>query len=183
MKTKVGIAVLLTCSSLYSQESINLTDHALIQFAQNRTTAFKKLNTTPIYFPSKYSTLCGPPPMPLLVNEPHNLHESSYINIFISTNAPLTGKTRNLKYPVPTGTIVLKQKLTAPDKGETILFTGMLKREKGYNPSSGDWEFFTIDGKEQTITARGKIDSCIDCHKAYKNTDYLSEYWQTNPAK
>lgn len=97
----------------------------------------------------------------------------------------------------PVGTAILKEKLqpvAAPNQPPanpapsannkangppapqytTELFTGMLKREAGYNPAGGDWEYFVISGDANKLLARGKIDSCIDCHQAYKSTDYVT---------
>ena len=43
---------------------------------------------------------------------------------------------------------------TMASRRRKALYTGMLKREKGYNPDAGDWEFFTLDSKAMLVTAR-----------------------------
>ncbi|HXB59867.1 MAG TPA: hypothetical protein VNU95_09890, partial [Candidatus Acidoferrales bacterium] len=55
------------------------------------------------------------------------------------------------------------------------LFTGMIKREVGYNPECGNWEFFTLPGDASKISARGKIQNCMECHKAYKSSDFVTK--------
>jgi hypothetical protein len=57
---------------------------------------------------------------------------------------------------------------------QTEFYTGMRKREKGYNPTYGDWEFFTLDKTGTKVNAGGKIDSCMDCHANRKETDLVS---------
>ena len=64
------------------------------------------------------------------------------------------------KYPrFPQGTVIVKQKLAIPTaKGKSAapvkpkpdqqpeLLTVMIKREAGYDPANGDWEFMVTDG-------------------------------------
>jgi hypothetical protein len=50
----------------------------------------------------------------------------------------------------------------------------MLKREKGYHPEVGDWEFFVLNSNRTRVTELGRIESCIDCHTGYKNRDFVS---------
>ena len=74
----------------------------------------------------------------------------------------------------PVGTILLKQKFSAANAQEPELYTGMLKQEKGFNPDCGDWEFFTLNGTGTAVTARGKIESCMECHKSYPQSDFVT---------
>jgi len=95
----------------------------------------------------------------------------------------------------PVGSVILKEKMrtlgavnpaadntannrpnAAPARTNytTDLYTGMLKREPGYNPECGDWEFFIVSGDAKKLLARGKIDSCSECHQAHKSTDYVT---------
>lgn len=108
---------------------------------------------------------------------PHSPHGGHWIHVFVSpggTNAMVTGKGA-----YPQGTIILKQKFLDAAGTNTEFFTGMRKREWGYNPGSGDWEFFTLDSRGQTVTARGKIESCMDCHAKYEATDFVSRRYLT----
>ncbi len=86
----------------------------------------------------------------------------------------------------PAGSIILQSKFSIT-KDQTVLgfhytadwFTGMLKREAGYNPDCGDWEFFVLSGDVQSVLARGKIDSCIQCHSDYKATDFVTHAYMS----
>ncbi len=81
---------------------------------------------------------------------------------------------RSGKDQYPVGTIILKEKkLDANNEASTELFTGMLKREQGYNPECGDWEFFVVNGDGRRVLARGRIDSCVECHQAYVKSDFV----------
>jgi hypothetical protein len=47
----------------------------------------------------------------------------------------------------------------------------MVKREPGYDPAHGDWEY-VYAGADKAVT-RGRLDSCIDCHFQVADKDYL----------
>jgi hypothetical protein len=77
--------------------------------------------------------------------------------------------------PMPVGTVVLKEKHTtvsatdAPNE-----FGAMIKREAGYDPENGDWEYVFGTISPKVTVERGKLANCIACHSAYaKENDYL----------
>jgi hypothetical protein len=72
--------------------------------------------------------------------------------------------------------LVLKEKIGKSD-AHTQLFTGMYKREKGYYPEVGDWEFFTVDAGATKILDRGKLQSCAECHKGYAKSDFITKLY------
>ena len=105
-------------------------------------------------------------------SEKHPPHGMHWIDVFVppgGTNAMTTGKGT-----YPEGTMILKQKYLDEKATETELFTGMLKREQGYNPDAGDWEFFMLNASGTMVTARGKIESCVECHQKYAATDFVA---------
>lgn len=75
----------------------------------------------------------------------------------------------------PQGAIILKEKFSDSEGKETELFTGMIKREAGYNLDCGDWEFFTLSADTSKITSRGKLQDCMACHVEYKNQDFVTK--------
>jgi len=86
----------------------------------------------------------------------------------------------------PRGTIILKEKFLDSEGKQTELFTGMVKREAGFNSECGDWEFFTLSSDATKITSRGKLEKCMDCHVEYKDRDYVTKnyvlgLWQASP--
>ena len=74
----------------------------------------------------------------------------------------------------PEGTVILKQKYLDEKASKTEFFTGMLKREEGYNPDAGDWEFFMLNASGTMVTANGRIESCVECHQKYAATDFVA---------
>lgn len=126
-------------------------------------------------------------PRLLICNAPEGLsfkpttHEEFWIHVFINPEA--AGIIKSGKGVYPEGTIILKQKFLDAEAKQTEFYTGMRKREKDYNPEYGDWEFFTLDQTGTKVTARGRIDSCMDCHANWKETDFVSrKYLRPPPA-
>jgi len=50
------------------------------------------------------------------------------------------------------------------------LLTIMIKREKGFNPRCGDWEFRTAGSSKQLNT--GDVSKCVSCHLQVSKADY-----------
>jgi len=101
-----------------------------------------------------------------------NPHGDHWIDVFVTENGAAT--IRSGKGTYRQGTIILKQKFADPEGKKTDLFTGMLKREQGYHPEVGDWEFFVLNSNRTQVTALGRIESCIGCHAGFKIHDFVS---------
>jgi hypothetical protein len=96
---------------------------------------------------------------------PHAVHA-------ISVRVSPTGRSEFMaRTPVPVGTVVVKEKLA----DEKVVAVGtMTKREPGYDPDHGDWEYGYRELKpDAPPAAAGKIDSCIACHRIASQKDYL----------
>ena len=111
---------------------------------------------------------------------PHSPHGEHWIHVFVSPGGRMALVSGKGAYPV--GTIILKQKFFDAAGTQTDFYTGMRKREPGYNPDLGDWEFFTLESGGKTVTARGRIESCMECHSKYKATDSVSRRYLTTKA-
>jgi hypothetical protein len=103
-------------------------------------------------------------------------NRSAFIHVFVTSEGAAAMKDSAAVFPV--GTLIFKQKFATATAKEPELYTGMLKREKGYNPDCGDWEFFTVAGNGKVVTARGRIDSCIECHKEYPKSDFVTKVYK-----
>lgn len=90
------------------------------------------------------------------------------------------------KQPVSVGTVVIKEKFKNFNYLRSTDFffqhaiypdsvAAMIKREPGFDPENGDWEYAYQVNKpvENRTIVRGKIGSCIDCHRNVKDQDYL----------
>lgn len=73
----------------------------------------------------------------------------------------------------PEGSIIVREKLARADAAQPELIAVMFKRERGFNPAGGDWEFLTVDGTLAKIQARQKKGSCLDCHASQSDNDFI----------
>jgi hypothetical protein len=82
----------------------------------------------------------------------------------------------------PAGSVIVKEKLiadpAAKDRGFTRInaVAGMIKRERGASPETGDWEFFYFsprsapsDGKAGMWEKAADLKSCVSCHSNAKD--------------
>jgi len=133
-----------------------------------------RVNPEPARIPGRSATLCavaglGPAP-----------HDDKYITVYVNDvgrHAMLEEKTPHF----PQGSIIVKEKLTTATSSTPELLTVMLKRESGYNPGNGDWEYMVVNGDGRTVQERGKLDNCQMCHNLDRANDYVSRSYL--PAK
>jgi hypothetical protein len=88
--------------------------------------------------------------------------------------------------PVPVGTVVVKEKhLDYSPNVQPDAIAAMIKREPGFDPDHGDWEYAyeQLKPENERKLDRGKLESCIECHKGTKSTDYLFRPYLKTPAK
>lgn len=76
------------------------------------------------------------------------------------------------KFPI--GSMIVKEKLGSPDSTTPEVLTAMIKREPGYNPDSGDWEYLVLDGAASKIVEQGKLTRCSGCHRPYQHSDFIT---------
>lgn len=72
----------------------------------------------------------------------------------------------------PVGSIIVREKLPRVDAAPELLAV-MVKRERGFNPKSGDWEFLVMDGSGSAVKERQKSGSCQECHASQKSADFV----------
>jgi hypothetical protein len=84
----------------------------------------------------------------------------------------------------PVGTVILKRKYGPNDASGKVteLFTGMRKREAGYNPQGGDWEYFVTSSDGKVMGSTGALATCMACHQGYSSTDYVTRDYFMNPS-
>ncbi len=110
----------------------------------------------------------------------HGPHANCSVNVFMNDRA---AKAFNQKSAYPVDAIIVKEKQMLGYRteghgkwnGAGDGVGGMIKREEGYDPSNGDWEYFyfdTIDNIES-----GRMSNCIECHARAKDTDYVFGSW------
>ncbi len=94
---------------------------------------------------------------------PHGAYLKLYANP-VALKAAREGKA------LPDGSILVKLNY-AKDK-ETLKAITPMYKVKGYNPEAGDW-FWAKYGPKGKVMAEGKVDGCINCHRAKKAADYI----------
>ena len=106
-------------------------------------------------------------------------HKDKYVTVYVNK----IGRAAMLyqKTPLfPQGSVIVKEKRAKPDSKSPELLTVMRKREKGYNPVAGDWEYLVLSGTGEKMEARGRLANCQSCHARWKETDHVSRVYFTD---
>jgi hypothetical protein len=133
-----------------------------------------KVNPVPQLMKLQTQLLCARPlsPTGVDVNGRTNPHQEKYITVYVNDigkNAMMEQARPNF----PVGSVIVKEKLPDKSSQSPELLTVMIKREKGFNSSSGDWEYMVVDGKGESVTERGKLENCQSCHLTIPQSDYI----------
>ncbi|HEX4140550.1 MAG TPA: cytochrome P460 family protein [Candidatus Methylacidiphilales bacterium] len=174
----IGIASLLG-TSLYallptSPGNANKLKGESILFTTATNSQFTKVTPHPLHMSQAVAMLCVQTPL----NAP-SPHVDKYFDVYISSPEAFVIKSGIGTYLE--GTVILKRKYSDPDGKKTELFTGMIKRAPGYNPQSGDWEYFTLSGDGAHVEQSGQLQSCMSCHQAYSASDFVTRDYFTHP--
>jgi hypothetical protein len=130
-----------------------------------------RVNAEPQLMPDQTAFLCAAP-SPIRINTAANPHSRKYLTVYVNDR----GRRAMLeqKNPAfPEGSIIVKEKLAEEASTTPELLTVMIKRGKGFNSASGDWEYLVVDGTGVNIKAQGKLENCQSCHSARPATDYV----------
>ena len=127
-----------------------------------------RVNPEPAMVQAQNAQLCAIP-----LNPGPDPHKNKYITVYVNEigrHAMMEEKSPHF----PQGSVIVKEKLTTSKSTTPELLTVMIKRERGFNPESGDWEYMVVDGNGQSVQERGKLENCQACHLMEKDTDYVS---------
>ena len=124
------------------------------------------VNQEPFLMDARTAALCA-------AVQQQNPHSNKYISVYVNGEGRESMLTR-LEPSFPVGSMIIKEKLRSKDSTTPELLTAMIKREKGYYPEGGDWEYLLLDGAASKIIQRGKLDQCNSCHTMYKNRDFVT---------
>lgn len=158
------------------------TDEELLAFVKDRAGTLERVTPQPVDMAKEVVSRCGldavlnPGPVSNGINTggQSNPHASAKSHVF--ANGPAVLPLFDPWGKFPEGSLIVKEKL-GTDDGKTQLFTGMWKREKGYFPECGDWEFFTVDAATTKIAERGKLARCASCHEDFTQGDFVSKMY------
>lgn len=98
-------------------------------------------------------------------------HHEALVHFY--ANPP--GQRRQRNDPFPVGAVLIKEKVGDEEGQQAYAVGGMRKREAGFDPGNGDWEYFyaTLSG----AFSIGKLANCIACHSRARSTDYAFGAW------
>jgi hypothetical protein len=129
------------------------------------------LNPTPHFVSPELAELCiAPPPAAFVAREVERAgpHADQAVNFYVSSDA--LAAMSSLDQDFPTGTVLIKEKLSASDETATAV-GGMVKRPKGFDPENGNWEYFYAS-RDGTFEM-GRISNCVDCHARARTSDHV----------
>lgn len=135
------------------------------------------MTAEPIRVPASLYALCMTPPE----QQQRGPHFAPAIKVYanpVAAAALRAGKVSHL----PTGSALVKEKWLDPDKGPPTEYAAMVKHKAGYDPDHGDWEYvFTHVPDGQRKVERGRMTTCIECHKNAAAHDYVFGTYLTPP--
>ena len=100
-------------------------------------------------------------------------HAGAYITVYVNKTGRESMLARKMKQ-FPEGSVIVKQKIGNPSEGsKPVLYTIMRKRERGFNPTLGDWEFAVVGANGTDLQAIGKLENCQSCHKEKGDSDFI----------
>jgi cytochrome P460 len=132
-----------------------------------------RVNPEPAVFHSQIAIQCARPTTEQAQMEQANPHRDKFITVYVND----IGRHAMMQERVPRfpqGSVIVKEKLPRKEDSAPELLTVMVKREPGYNPQNGDWEYMALDGSGESVQARGRLESCQACHMMVKDRDYVS---------
>jgi hypothetical protein len=106
-------------------------------------------------------------------------HKEAWITVFANPQAAASVDNHD-KWVFPEGSVLVKEKRSKPDDKTPELATVMIKRQAGYYPEGGDWEYAVVDAKGKTLED-GKIQRCASCHAQYAKTGYAVLTYMGHP--
>lgn len=169
--------LLAACASLGADEvathmatagNVHASGSELIEGYKNWT----RLNPEPAFQPSQVASLCAAVTATPSQLDKTNPHSDKFITVYVN-DVGKNAMTTQLNPVFPQGSVIVKEKLPAKDSSAPELLTVMIKREPGYNPENGDWEYMAVNGTGKVVQARGKLANCQACHIARKDTGYV----------
>ena len=137
-------------------------------------TLWTQVNAEPFYISAAADALCrAPTRQDYEVERRQNPHVGTYITVYVN-NAGRGAMFSKEPGRFPEGSVIVKEKVGHYSEGRAVLlYTLMTKREQGYNPEVGDWEFSVASGDGSRIEASGKLENCQRCHVTKQASDFV----------
>lgn len=103
-------------------------------------------------------------------SSPHEIGFETFGKVFANDLAEKVIEKHKSSFPE--GSIFVREKFVKADDLIPETITAMVKRKKGFNSKTNDWEFFTFNG-DLRLQKRETKSSCSKCHSQTKETDFV----------
>ena len=140
--------------------------------------SWKPVNPEPKFVKGLDLTRCRAP----LLEERGNPHADGFINVYVS-EAGREAYLKQKETAFAEGTVIVKEKLGKKGAKDAIELGVLVKREKGYAPKSGDWQYIFVDAKGVVTDQQNKLENCAACHRLREKNDYVFRAIVPAPAK
>lgn len=107
----------------------------------------------------------------LLKSENAASHNTTFGVVYANDPAKAELEKETPQFPV--GSIIVREKNETAASETPLTVIAMVKREKGFNEKTGDWEFFVFNGADLKLTSRETEGSCAACHVWAEKTDWV----------
>jgi cytochrome P460 len=138
------------------------------------TSSWTKVNAEPYRLAVAVDALCrAPTAEDYAPARKRNPHSASFITVYVN-NIGREAMFAKQVQRFPEGSVIVKEKISNYNEGsKPLLYTLMRKREPGYNPEVGDWEFSVVAANGTQVEATGKLENCQFCHKNKRDSDFI----------
>jgi hypothetical protein len=130
-----------------------------------------QVNAEPYQMSPAVAAMCAP----IVLSEPNssrNPHAAAFITVYVNKvgrEAMFAQQAERF----PEGSIIVKEKFKSPEDRKPLLYTIMRKRNAGYNPKVGDWEFSVVGADGTQLQSIGKLENCQGCHVGKSESDFV----------
>jgi len=133
-------------------------------------TSWQRLTPDGYSIPPQLALLCTPPApasSPKSV-EVYGPHANTFVRVFAN---PIAARALNSHVLFPEGSILVKEKLRDGRSDIPSAHGVMIKRAKGFNPSTADWEFLFYPSERSA-----SFTSCSNCHRSAPHDFVFGSY-------
>jgi hypothetical protein len=130
---------------------------------------WRRITRKPVYLlPALYADCAAPVPESLPADTPHT---GGYVDVFAKVPGARFGAASTGK-PYPAGSVIVKEKRKHASDRQPVLLTVMRKREAGFDPGHGDWEYQVYQAKPlRRVTSEAS--RCRSCHEKTRSSDFV----------
>ncbi len=174
-RTYLLIAIGVAVFALVGPRTQSATDNLRFDAAKLKDTSlWTQVNKDPYYISASVDALCRAPTSADYESERKtNPHAGTSITVYVNNLGRAAMFSKKFQR-FPEGSVIVKQKIGTYSEGrKPLLYTLMRKRERGYNPGVGDWEFSVVAANGTQVEAIGKLGNCQGCHTSQPDSDFV----------